>query len=149
MKKIVYLDMDGVLANFWLGVGRPDAEWNPPEMYVKGFFRNLPVMEGAKEAVAQLLANPNLDVYIASKPDSINMHSATEKFEWINEHFPALIKKIFLTCDKGHLNGDFLIDDDEDRWKKKFRGTFLVFDEHKPIESWDRILHILKIVTHE
>lgn len=149
MKKIVYLDMDGVLANFWLGVGREDAEWNPPEMYVKGFFRNLPIMPGAREAVAELLANPNIDLYIASKPDSKNLDSATEKFQWINEHFPALIKKIFLTCDKGHLNGDYLIDDNEEEWGPKFKGTFLRFDEHKPIESWDRILRLLSITTRQ
>jgi len=147
MKKIVYLDMDGVLANFWLGVGRPDAEWNPPEMYVKGFFRNLPVMPGAKEAVAELLANPDLDVYIASKPDSTNMDSATEKYQWINEHFPELIKKIFLTCDKGHLNGHYLVDDDYDRWAHKFPGTFLHFDEHNPLGSWIRILRSLSITS--
>jgi 5'(3')-deoxyribonucleotidase len=145
--KIVYLDMDGVLANFWLGVGRPDAEWNPPEMYVKGFFRNLPLMPGAKRAVAELLANPNIDLYIASKPDSINMDSATEKYQWINEHFPELIKKIFLTCDKGHLNGDYLIDDDLERWGPKFKGKFLHFNEKSPLESWERILVELRRIS--
>jgi 5'(3')-deoxyribonucleotidase len=140
MKKIVYLDMDGVIADFWGGVGRPNPEWNPPEMYVKGFFRKLEVMPGAKKAVAELLANPNLDVYIASKPDSKNLDSATEKFEWIREHFPALLKKIFLTCDKGHLNGHYLIDDNIEEWGPKFKGTFLHFDEHNPIESWHKIL---------
>lgn len=141
--KTVYLDMDGVIADFWTGVGRPDAEWNPPEMYVKGFFRNLPLMPGAKEAVAELLSNPNIDLYIASKPDSINMDSATEKYQWINEHFPELTKKIFLTCDKGHLNGDYLIDDDEERWAHKFQGQFLHFDEKNPLQSWARILEAL------
>ena len=142
--KIVYLDMDGVLADFWRGVGRPGAEWNPPEMYVKGFFRNLPVMAGAKEAVAELLTIPGIDVYIASKPDSTNMDSATEKYQWINEHFPELIKKIFLTCDKGHLNGDYLIDDDIDRWGPKFKGQLIHFDEHAPLDSWRRVLAELR-----
>jgi 5'(3')-deoxyribonucleotidase len=147
MKKIVYLDMDGVLANFWLGVGRENPEWNPPEMYVKGFFRNLPVVPGAREAVSVLLANPNLDVYIASKPDSTNLYSATEKYEWIREHFPELIKKIFLTCDKGHLNGDFLVDDNISEWGEKFKGTFLHFYERQPLESWARILQFLDVTT--
>ena len=137
--------MDGVLADFNKGVGRPGFERNPPEMYEQYFFRNLPVMEGAKEAVAQLLEHKDIDLYIASKPDSINLWCATEKFQWIQEHFPALLKKIFLTCDKGHLNGDFLIDDDFKQWGNKFKGNLLVFDENNPKESWARILEALSV----
>jgi 5'-nucleotidase len=140
MKKIVYIDMDGVLADFEGGVGRFPFERNPPEMYVQGFFRNLPVMPGAKQALEQLLNNEHIDVYIGSKPDSTNLWSATEKFQWIAEHFPALIKKIFLTCDKGHLNGHYLIDDDEEQWGSKFKGTFLHFDHLTPEESWQKIV---------
>lgn len=145
MKKvIVYLDMDGVLADFKKGIGRPNPEWNPPEMYEPYFFRKLPVMEGAKEAVAEMLANENIDLYIASKPDSKNLWCATEKFQWIQEHFPDLLKKMFLTCDKGHLNGDFLIDDDFRQWGHKFKGTLLEFNENDPKESWARILGVLR-----
>lgn len=147
MKKIVvYIDMDGVVADFKTGIGRSSPEWNPPEMYVKGFFRSLPVMPGAKEAIAELLDNPKLDIFIASKPDSKNLDSATEKFEWIQEHFPPLLKKIFLTCDKGHLNGDFLIDDFED-WRNKFPGTFIKFDEENPTKCWKEILAFFRVLT--
>lgn len=141
--KILYLDMDGVLADFRAGVGRPNAEWNPPEMYVKGFFRDLPLMAGAKDAVAELLKHNYLDVYIASKPTHDNLWCATEKYQWLEEHFPMLLKKTFLACDKGHLNGDYLIDDDLKQWGPKFKGTLLHFDEYKPVESWNRILPYL------
>lgn len=136
--------MDGVAADFKKGVGRPNPEWNPPEMYVQGFFRNLPLMEGAKEAIEELLTYEGLDVYIASKPDSRNLWSATEKYQWIQEHIPALLRKVFLTCDKGHLNGDFLIDDDKDQWGHKFKGEFIHFDEDNSAECWKAILERLK-----
>jgi len=144
MKKIVYLDMDGVMADFKKGVGRPNPEWSPPEMYLQGFFRNLPVMAGAREAITEILTYEGIDLYIASKPDSINLFCATEKYQWIQEHFPELIKKIFLTCDKGHLNGHFLVDDDERQWKDKFKGEFIKFDELNPEASWKAILETLK-----
>lgn len=145
-KKIIYIDMDGVLANFRGGIDRENAEWNPPEMYAVSFFRNLKVMPGAREAISTLLNNPKLDVYIASKPVTKlhGLHCATEKYQWVLEYFPELIQKIFLTCDKGHLNGDYLIDDDKNQWGDKFKGTFLHFDEFNPEESWKRMLEYFK-----
>lgn len=138
--------MDGVLADFWGGIGRQRKpnEWDPPEMFMPGFYRNLPLMPGAKEGLNALIANPGLDVFIASKPTTKNLHSATEKFEWIADRFPSLLKKIFLTCDKGHLIGDYLIDDDKDRWAHLFPGEFIHFDENNSIVAWDRIVRYME-----
>jgi len=143
-KKIVYLDMDGVLADFFAHIAPEHNFYNPPEMFKKGFFRNLPIVPGAKEGVAALLANPNLNVYIATKHTSKNFDCATEKVEWINEHFPALIKKMFMVCDKEHLNGDFLIDDDK-KWDG-FPGEFIHFDEHNPEKAWAKVIEQFKVV---
>jgi 5'-nucleotidase len=145
MRKILYLDLDGVLANFTKGVGRDFTGRNPPEMFEKGFFRNLELMPFAKEAVAELLTFKGLDVYIATKPTTRNLSSATEKYEWVAENFPSLLYKVFLTCDKGHLNGDFLIDDEPGTWGEKFKGEFLVFNEVEPELSWNRILEHLAL----
>lgn len=147
-KKIVYCDMDGVLANFRKGVGRDDYGFNPPEMFVKGFFRNLEPMPGAKEAMAALLKMDHIKVYILSKPTTKNLHCASEKYEWINEHFPQLLKRMFLACDKSHLNGDYLIDDDASRWGKTFRGKFLHFDEHHPEECWEAVVDLFEGVKN-
>jgi len=154
-KKIVFLDMDGVLANFKLGLGRPlvgslerpNWEQDPPEMYNQYFFRNLPVMAGAKEGVARLLANEGIEVYIASKPTSENLWCASEKFEWIKEHFPALLKRMILVCDKSLLLGDYLIDDDHHTWGHKFNGEFLHFNEDDPLASWKEINEQLEYET--
>jgi len=140
----VYLDMDGVLADFDAGVGRTyEYKSDPPEMLAKGFFRNLPVMPGAKEAVAVLQENPMVDLYIATKPTTKNLHCATEKYEWVAEHFPSLLKKIFMVCDKGHLNGDFLIDDDFKEWGDRFQGNFIYFERNAPLSSWDDALVVI------
>jgi 5'(3')-deoxyribonucleotidase len=139
-KKIVFIDMDGVIADFFAGVGRPNCEWNPPEMFVEGFFRNLPVMPGAKRALEAMSEMNELDLYIASKPTTRNLHSTVEKYQWIEEHFPWLLRKIFLTCDKSFLNGDILIDDDK-IWKDGFKGTFVHFERGNSEESWQDILN--------
>ncbi len=141
--KIVYLDMDGVLANFREGVGRPNFEKDPPEMFEKGFFRNLPLMPFAREGVDALLKHSYIDLYIATKPTTGNLWCATEKYQWIEQHFPELLKKMLVICDKGHLNGDYLIDDDKDQWGDKFRGTFVHFNEFEPEGSWKKVLEYM------
>ena len=143
---IVYLDMDGPLANFDKAIegAKLNAEGDPVCMFEKGFFRNLEVTPGAKHAV-DIISGMDCELYIASKPSTKNLWSATEKYQWIEEHFPTLLRRIFLTCDKGFLKGDLLIDDDAKRWRKGFQGTFVEFDVRKPIESWADALEICSI----
>lgn len=142
MKKVVFLDLDGVLADFDGAVANP--VWDPPEMFVPGFFRNLKVMPGAHEAVSKLLANPGLDVYIGSKPSTKNFWSSIEKYEWVSEHFPKLLRRIVLVCDKSLLRGDVLVDDDKERWGHKFKGTFIHFDRKNPQWSWNEVVKQLE-----
>src|ERR1700677_2452770 len=141
MKKTVFLDMDGVLADFD-GALINHIE-DPPEMFVPGFFRNLTVMEGAKEGVRILLSNPNLDIYIGSKMTSKATNCATEKMEWIREHFPELLRRMVLVCAKSLLRGHVLVDDDAPRWKKKFKGKFIHFDKHNPADAWRAVVEEL------
>ena len=142
MKKVVFLDMDGVLADFSLSAGIPRGVWvdDPPCMFEPGFFKNLPIIPGAREAISKLLEIESLDLYIASKPSTRNPASASEKYEWIQQHFPELKKKMFLTCDKGLLRGDYLIDDLE-KWGEDFQGDFLHFNGAQPEQEWDRLVN--------
>lgn len=135
--------MDGVLADFD-GAITSGPGMDPPEMFEPGFFRNLKVMEGAKEAIAQLVSNPKLEVYIGSKMTSKVTGCATEKMEWIQEHFPELLRNMVLCCDKKLLRGNFLIDDDVARWGHAFKGAFMYFDRTKPKQEWQRILNFFR-----
>lgn len=144
MKKLIgFFDMDGPLADFDIAANNETRgiwERSPECMYEPGFFRNMPVTEGAKEAVKEIMAMDHVDMYIASKPvDEKNFSSASEKFEWLNEHFPELTQKVMLTCDKKLLNGDFLIDDYL-KWSKTFEGEFLHFDVTDTKKSWAEIV---------
>ena len=156
MNKVIgYFDMDGPMADFELGIGRdashPDRGIYTGNkdilkpMYEKGFFRNLPVTDGAKEAIAQLMKIDRIEWHVATKPmvDGV-FYSATEKFEWLDEHFPELVKNTFLTCNKGHLNGHYLIDDHREAWEPVFNGSFLFFDVRNPKQSWKNIVNYLQ-----
>jgi 5'(3')-deoxyribonucleotidase len=146
MKKIVFVDMDGVLFNFWGGTNTSRIECqakeqNPPEMFLKGFFRNLKPNPGAKEFVTLMDSSPHYELHIASTPSSKNLWSATEKMECVEEHFPTLLReKTHLIQDKGLLLGDYLIDDYREKWEPVFKGTFIWFNELKPMESWNRAI---------
>lgn len=138
MPKIVFVDLDGVLANFD-GAITSGILQDPPEMFEPGFFRNLEILDGAKEAINELLANKNLEIYVGSKMTSKVTTCASEKMEWVKEHFPGLLRNMVLCCDKKLLRGDFLIDDDVERWGHKFKGAFIHFDRTKPKQEWQRI----------
>lgn len=143
MKKILFLDMDGVLADFDGSIVNHIED--PPEMFVPGFFRNLAVMPGAKEAVTRIMADERFDVYIGSKVTSKATNCATEKMEWIAEHFPSLLKRMMLVCDKRLLRGDILIDDDLERWGHVFNGKFIHFDRKNSAESWKWVIEYLGV----
>lgn len=150
-KTVLRLDMDGVLADFYNSPtldGEKRGYGNYPEMYEVGFFRNLPVIPGAREAVTALLECGLYDISILTQPVKESAHSYSEKVEWIAEHFPELSNHIIMTQDKSELSraGDLLMDDNI-KWSEgwnKHGGLFLHFDEDTdPVIEWDLWLEYL------
>ena len=87
------------------------------------------VIPGAKEAVAKLI-DMGHDLFIASTPPWNNKAAWGQKGQWIEEHFPALKRKVFLTHRKDLLDGDILIDDTTYRGQLDFKGTFFHFGKN-------------------
>lgn len=133
------IDMDGVLANFEAGFLRewrqrfPNRFIVPPAnrdtFYIhdqypaeysddisnifnaKGFFRNLPVMEGCLKAIDEL-SKLDLEMFICTTPLSAYENCVLEKYQWVEEHLGwDWTRRIILTSDKTVVNADFLIDD--------------------------------------
>ena len=82
-----------------------DDAWRAP-----GFFKRLDVIDGAIEAVEELLAL-GFDVAVCTAPSSENPTCASDKLWWVDHHFPSLAGNVVLATDKTLVHGDLLIDD--------------------------------------
>lgn len=142
-KKIVYIDMDGVLCDFAEAKQKcledfPEMEYPQCQM---DFFRQLLVIPGAYAAVAAL--DKVYDVYILSSPSYKNPMSYTEKMLWVKDHFgEKFVRRLILSKHK-HLNiGDYLIDDRLANGADKFTGEHIHFDTEQ-FPDWNSVLRYL------
>jgi 5'(3')-deoxyribonucleotidase len=157
-KKIVYIDMDGVLVDFSKAI----ADWfekhphlkerykNNPD-HIQGLFRNPPPIEGAIEAVKKLHESGKYELFIATSAPWGNPMSGMDKRFWIEDYFGDLFhKRMFVTHRKDLLMGDYLIDDRVKNGAGEFSGELLRFgydweNDNKPNEypTWESILDYL------
>lgn len=153
-KKIVYIDMDGVLVDLGKAFDK-FFELHPylKERYekypdhIQGVFRNPPPIEGAIEAVKKLHDSGKYELFIATSAPWGNAGSAMDKRFWIEEHFGSLFhKRMFITHRKDLLLGDYLIDDRTKNGAGEFSGELLQFGVNYedgvegPYPNWQSIL---------
>ena len=141
----LFLDSDGVVANYGQALEESGAHTDDFKM-MPGVYLWLPVMPGAKEAIAELKLLDDADylrVWVLTKTPTGCPYAYTEKVLWYRKNFPWLEDRVILTHDK-HLVGtesDFLLDDRPHKANANlFRGTFIVFDENAPEESWNKFM---------
>jgi len=137
-KKIIYVDMDGVISNF--DKAAKEGGWtHRPDLKVD--FRNLELIPGAKDALLKL--NQDFDIFIATTPPWSRPDVWGEKREWIGEHFPWLKRKMVLTHRKDLLIGDILIDDSRWRGQPDFQGDWLWFGTAQKVLDWPSTLELI------
>lgn len=142
-KKRVYIDMDGVLCDFY-GAAAKSIVNNPNRKYPQskiGFFVKLDPLEKAIESFNKL--SEKYDVWILTRPSFRNTHSYTEKADWVlkNLGFKALEKTIF-SGDKSLLKGDYLIDDQIGAGQDRFEGELIRFGSDK-FKGWKEVMEYL------
>jgi 5'-nucleotidase len=131
MKQTVYVDMDGVLCDYYSAFER-ERLCDPAQPYpqsVAGFYRGLEPIQGAVEGSVALSSHPMLDVHILTAPSIYNPLCYTEKRLWVEDHlgFDA-VKRLIIAPDKSLLSGDVLIDDQaEGRGQDRFQGRLMLF----------------------
>ena len=156
-KKVVYIDMDGVLVDF----GKAIEDWftNHPHLkgryetfpdHIQGLFRIAPPMKGAIEAVKKLHESGKYELFIATSAPWGNPQSNTDKRFWIEDYFGDIFhKRMFITHRKDLLMGDYLIDDRIKNGAGEFSGELLQFGinwengKEGPYPNWDSILDYL------
>ena len=142
-RPIVLVDMDGVLADFDAGIESQLAAdilaaapfSNRTSFYIRdtypehqeaieaihnaeGFFRNLPLIEGAIDGWQSLL-DLGYEPRICSSPLLSSVDCEGEKLAWLEEHFvphfgPSVVENALITRDKFSCDGIALIDDKPD-----------------------------------
>jgi 5'-nucleotidase len=144
-KKIVYIDMDGVLVDLSKEFEKFYEEhpflrerYKKCPDHIHGIFRNPPPIEGAIEAVKKLAESGKYELIIATAAPWGNPESASDKRYWIERYFGKLFyKKMVVTHRKDLLAGDYLIDDRIKNGAGEFRGELLRFGWSYETETWN------------
>jgi 5'(3')-deoxyribonucleotidase len=90
MKKTIYYDMDGVLANFDKECHRLSHLDERPWLSIPGFFRGLEPIGNPNETI-KLLQEMGYKVYILTKVEMRDRTDrANDKIDWVMEHLPSL-----------------------------------------------------------
>ena len=146
--KIIYIDLDGVVADFEKGrsehplstitpyKGRPDK--------LPGVYENLEPIAGAIDAVNNLLNSENFDVYFLSTAPWDNPEAWMHKRLWIAKYFDEKLirKRLILSHHKHLLIGDYLIDDRRFNGASEFKGKWLYFGSDD-CPNWPAVLNYL------
>ena len=149
MKKIVYIDLDGVVADFDGAIDKFAIENNLSEDQFESrekfvdricelnphIFQDFEPLPGSIEAVKKLFKI--FDVYFLSAAMWWVPDCFTGKRIWIEKHFGDLaLKRLILTHRKDLNIGDFLVDDSTKNGAGEFVGEHIHFGTEK-FPDWD------------
>jgi 5'-nucleotidase len=142
-KPIVYIDMDGVLADFdkrhaeLLALGIPKhLAFKDPRAFV-----DLEPIEGAVKAWHEL--QDRFETYILSTPAWSNERCWTDKRIWVEKYLgKSAHKKLILCHNKGLLAGDYLIDDRIANGVADFKGVHIHFGQ-PGYENWLEVINYI------
>ncbi len=113
------------------------------------FFRHIPVMPGAQDAIAELSSRYEIFVTTAAMEYP---NSFTAKYEWLRDHFTMIPDSHIVFCgDKSIIAADFLVDDSPHHFSR-FMGQGVIFsaphnltDTRYPrVKDWADVRHYFR-----
>ena len=145
-KKILYIDMDNVLADFESVLpSLPPSirkEYKGRLDEVPGIFILMNPMPGAIKAFQELAGL--FDVYILSTAPWRNPSAWSDKLIWVKKHLGDLAyKRLILSHHKNLNRGDYLIDDRLKNGSDLFTGELIPFGS-KEFSGWPAVLSYLR-----
>jgi len=146
-KKILYVDMDGVLVDFQSGLDQCSQEileeYKDVEDEIPGLFSKMKPMEGALDSYREL--SELFDTYILSTAPWKNPTALTDKLKWVKKYLGDVAhKRLILSHHKNLNKGDFLIDDRDKNGVLGFKGEHIFFREDKRFPDWESVVQYLK-----
>ena len=147
-KKIVFVDMDGVLVNFEKAFTEyhKTAPEHLSRIYAKdpdlipGIFRDAEPIPGAIEAIKMIHQSGKYDICVATTSPWDMPYAAGDKMFWIQKYLgEEFYKSMAITHRKDLLHGDYLIDDRTANGAGEFNGKLMLFGSQK-YPDWDAIL---------
>lgn len=141
-RKLIYIDMDGVLVDFKSGISAltPEELKNYEDRLdeVPGIFSRMVPIQGAIESL-NLLAK-HYDIYILSTAPWENPNALNDKLHWIKQYIGDIVKKKVIFSHNKHLNiGDYLIDDRTANGAGAFKGIHIHFGSEQ-FPDWRAVL---------
>ena len=146
IKKILYIDMDGVMMNFESGIKRlpPFMQENFKGRYdeAPGIFELMKPISGAIAAFNEL--SDLYDTYILSTSPWENVTAASEKVSVVKKYFGDSARKRLILSHHKHLNiGDYLVDDRLKNGAAEFTGEHIHYGTTE-FPHWRQVLKYLK-----
>ena len=145
-KPIVYIDMDGVLADFKSALTKisPELidEFVGQHDNIPGIFSLMDPVPGAIEAVYAL--KDKYDLYILSSSPWENPTALGDKLAWVKKYFGGekdslFYKKVIFSSAKHLSRGDILIDDRTANGAGDFEGEHILFGS-QDFPDWEAVL---------
>jgi len=145
VKKILYCDLDGVLADFESAFPFFSAEtlktFEDRLDEIPGIFSKMSPVVGAMDAFVTL--SQRFDTYVLSTAPWNNPSAWSDKLEWVKTHLGnAGYKRLILTHHKNLNRGDFLVDDREKNGASEFAGELILFGSER-FPHWPAVTQYL------
>lgn len=131
MKKILYVDLDGVMVDLESHVVARHGEQGLAKIGMltsvdKELFLDPPAIEGSIEAIKRL--SEKFDIFFLSTAPWSNSQAWMDKRIWVQRNLGKFAhKRLILSHRKDLLMGDFLIDDRTKNGAAEFKGKHIHF----------------------